>query len=78
MKGAAQKWWACHGDDDDATDDDGPDDGNDADNDDDNDADNDAGNDADAQVGEHFPLLQRPLHSFPRQQCHRPQGGNHR
>ena len=29
-----------------------------------------------AQVGERFPLLQRPLHSFPRQQCHRPQGSH--
>ena len=30
------------------------------------------------QVGEYFPLLQRSLHSFPRQQCDRPQGaGNH-
>ena len=30
------------------------------------------------QVGEYFPLLQRSLHSFPRQQCHRSQGaGNH-
>ena len=26
------------------------------------------------QVGEYFPLLQRSLHSFPRQQCDRPQG----